>query len=145
MILRAADPCDAGALGAILAGFARETAWLPELWSGAETIGFCDRMIARGWVRVAEAGKVLGFLARDEEEVVALYVARQARGRGVGARLLAEAQSSARRLELWTFAANVPARRFYLRHGFSETGRSDGTRNDEGLPDIRLTWERGAA
>ena len=36
---------------------------------------------------------------------------------------------------------NEPARRFYRRHGFVEVGRTDGARNEEREPDVRLAWE----
>jgi hypothetical protein len=34
------------------------------------------------------------------------------------------------------FQANAGARRFYLRHGFVEAGRTDGRGNEERAPDI---------
>jgi ribosomal protein S18 acetylase RimI-like enzyme len=36
------------------------------------------------------------------------------------------------RIQLWTFASNAGAQRFYERHGFVETRRTDG----RGAPDI---------
>jgi len=34
------------------------------------------------------------------------------------------------------------AQRFYLRHGFRETARTDGASTDEKLPDIHYVWSR---
>jgi ribosomal protein S18 acetylase RimI-like enzyme len=103
-------------------------------------------MIARGWVSVVEEnGTVVGFAACDGQDLNALYVARQARGRGVGSRLLRTLMSGRKALELWTFEANTGAQRFYARHGFVEVARTDGARNDEQLPDIRYVWKREAA
>ena len=42
-------------------------------------------------------------------------------------------------LRLFTFETNSPARRFYEKHGFIETGR--GFPNEEMLPDIRYEWK----
>ncbi|MEO0938737.1 MAG: GNAT family N-acetyltransferase [Pseudomonadota bacterium] len=142
MILRAARPEDALACGAILTAFGQESDWLPRLHSGAEDIAHCGQMIDRGWVTVAGA-RPQGFIARDGATIHALYVAPGARGRGLGAALLAAAQAEAR-LELWTFQANTRAQRFYERNGFIEAERTDGQGNDEGLPDIRYVWERSA-
>lgn len=142
--IRVAEPLDAGAVGAILGQGVRDHRWMPLLHSEAENIAFAGRMIDHGWVWVAlDGAAVRGFLAREGSYVHALYVARGARGRGVGTRLIAAAQAECARLELYTFVANTGARRFYARHGFVEVERSDGSRNDEGLPDILFVWENG--
>ena len=139
--LRPARSTDAGATGDILFRFQAETDWMPKLHSGAETIAFCGALIARGWVTVAEIdGQVIGFLARDDEEICALYLAPEATGQGAGKGLLDHAKTQRDRLFLATFEANTGARRFYEREGFCEAGRGDGTNNDEGLPDIAYLW-----
>ena len=142
MILRAAQPNDAAATGAILTEFVSETSWMPKLHTSEQDQGFCLAMIDRGWVRVADAGGVVGFIARNEAEVNALYVAQAHRGRGVGAALLQEAQSAEDHLTLWTFQDNLGGRRFYAAHGFYEVSRTDGQQTDEKLPDVQLEWKR---
>ncbi|KUJ80407.1 acetyltransferase [Ruegeria marisrubri] len=143
VILRQARSTDAGTTGEILHGFAREKDWMPELHSRAETIAFCGTMIDRGWVTVAEQGaEILGFLARDEQEICALYLSARARRQGIGRRLLDDAKAKRARLILKVFEANAAARRFYERNGFVETGRSDGAGNDENLPDVTYVWNR---
>lgn len=144
-VLRAADPLDAGAVGGILADWAGQTDWMPQLYSGAEVIGFAGQMIDRGWVTLAcsSGGRdVLGFLARDGCVVHALYVAR--RGQGIGGALIAQAQAEVSDLSLRCFAANRGAQRFYERQGFFVVDRGDGAENDEGLPDIGYQWRRAA-
>jgi GNAT superfamily N-acetyltransferase len=142
MKLRAARPSDADATGAILSEFVAKTAWMPTLHSSAEDRGFCLRMIERGWMRVVETSQVLGFIARNDIEINALYVGAAYRGQGAGAALLKEAQSACDHLKLWTFQDNIGARRFYAAHGFHEVSRTDGQQTDEKLPDVQLEWKR---
>jgi GNAT superfamily N-acetyltransferase len=141
--IAAARPADAEAIGHILSDWIDETDWMPRIHKRDEEQAFAAELVRRGWVSVARrGGAVQGFLARDGEDVVALYVARGARGQGVGSRLIARAQRRSRRLELWTYQFNHAARGFYERHGFVEVGRSGGARNDEKLPDITYLWEK---
>lgn len=139
--LRPARATDAGATGAILKEFQDHTPWLPDLHTGAETVAFCGSMIDRGWVTVAEtAGDVVGFIARDAEEIHALYVLRRCHGQGIGAQLLDHAKARSHRLCLLVFQANQGANRFYRREGFTEAGRSNGDDNEENLPDVTYVW-----
>lgn len=144
MILRAATPLDAGALGVMIGQAVAANSWKPQLHSAAEDIAHAAGMIAKGWVTVcAVQNEVVGFLARDGAEVHALYVGRDAQNKGVGTRLLEDAKAHQSHLTLWTFAANTGARRFYQRHGFEEAERTAGD-NEEGLPDIRFVWHKKA-
>lgn len=66
-------------------------------------------------------------LARDEAEIVALWVAPEARGRGLAAALLRAACEKARRdgratIHLWSNQENAAALRAYERLGFRRTG-----------------------
>ena len=142
-VLGRARPADAPAIGEILSDWIDETDWMPRIHKREDEQAFAADLVARGWVTVARRrGRVVGFLARDGEEVVALYVARSARGQGVGRALIARAKRRSRRLLLWTFQFNHAARRFYEAEGFAEIGRTGGAGNDEKLPDIRYAWER---
>ena len=141
--LRPARPTDAGTTGQILHQFSQDNDWMPDLHTLAETISFCGTMIDRGWVTVAEVdGRVEGFMARDGEEICSLYMSRRGRRRGIGPQLLAQAKSVCDRLKLKTFEANRGAQRFYRREGFVETARSDGSDNDENLPDVTYLWTK---
>lgn len=145
-MIRAAQPTDAGGVGAILSQFTDGAAWMPRLYTGAEILSFAGTMVDRGWVHVLEpegqGTGIAGFLALDRGYVHGLYMAVGRRGQGLGRRLLDHAKARAPRLELRSHQANTGALRFYLREGFHEAGRGDGAENDEGLPDIRLIWER---
>jgi len=85
-----------------------------------------------------------GFLARDGVRIHALYTHPRARRQGVARRLMREAQAQAQRLELWTAQDNAPARAFYTAHGFYPVALGFGQGNDDGQPDMRLIWQRGA-
>jgi hypothetical protein len=74
--------------------------------------------------------------ARENVESVA-----GAHNAGAGSLLLAKAkQVRPQGFSLWTFQANLGARRFYERHGLSEARRTDGAQNEENLPDILYEW-----
>lgn len=93
------------------------------------------------WLAETPEPRLAGVLVLDGSWLDQLYVEPELTGRGIGAALLAFAQD--RRpggLRLWTFVSNAGARRFYERHGFRETRRTDGRDNEERSPDILLVW-----
>ena len=137
-MIRPAAPDDAPAMGAILSDWIDATPWMPRIHTRAEDAAFCASLVPHAWI----AGEREGFMALRTGEVAALYVAAPARRRGLGGALIEHAKAVSDALSLWTFEVNAPARRFYARHGFAETRRTDGE-NDEGLPDVRLEWRRG--
>lgn len=141
-VLRAATPLDAGRVGAILSAWIDETPWMPRIHTRAEDIAHAGKLVGQGWVTVSESETINGFLARDGNDIHALYVDASARGQGVGSRLLTDAMRRVDHLTLWTFQANIRAQAFYERHGFAPVERTDGAGNDEGLPDIRYHWQR---
>lgn len=116
------------------------------LHSDAETRLFIRRMVKRSEVWVAERdGEILGFAALEPAPPKAwlhhLYVDPPAHNAGAGSLLLAKAKEEMPQgFSLWTFQANLGARRFYERHGLTETRRTRGADNEEGLPDILYEW-----
>lgn len=142
-IISSARSLDAGAIGHILSRTNDQMPWLPQLHSAAEEIKYAGDMIEAGWVRVAKRdGKVVGFIARHENQVHALYVLPDAQDKGVGTALLSDAKSQCDQLRLWSYQANANATRFYGLRGFIEIERTDGAENDVGLPDILFEWSR---
>jgi len=114
----------------------------------------------RSWYRFARAGDRLvgmigAFLAEDAAAgdvaaIVAVYVAPEVRGRGVGQRLLAHlldtlrAGRRVRRVRLDVNAAQTAAKRLYHGAGFRETGRAvrilgDGRPHEIVLMELLLT------
>lgn len=142
MVLRPATPLDVGRVGAILSSWIDETPWIPRIHTRAEDIAHAAMMVDRGWVTVSASPNITGFLARNSDDIHALYIAPDARGQGIGSQLLTDAMQREDHLTLWTFQHNIRAQAFYERHGFAPVERTDGARNDEGLPDIRYHWQR---
>lgn len=141
--LRPARSTDAGAIGDILYRFQQDTDWMPRLYTGAEMIAHAGAMIDLGWVTVAVVdGAVQGFVARDGDEICALYLNPGINRRGVGRRLIVAAREGRDRLCLRSCEANDWANRFYERQGFVEAGRDDGSGHDDGLPGITYVWTR---
>jgi GNAT superfamily N-acetyltransferase len=98
------------------------------------------------WVAETSLGALAGLLVLDRDWLEQLYVEPDLTGQGVGGTLLALAKRERPDgLRLWTFVSNVGAQRFYLRHGFREVERTDGSRNEEHAPDIQYAWGAGAA
>jgi GNAT superfamily N-acetyltransferase len=92
------------------------------------------------WVAEDPAGGLVGILVLDGPWLDQLYVEPTMTGRGIGASLVELAKRERPKgLQLWTFASNARAQRFYEQHGFVETRRTEGD-NEEGAPDILYVW-----
>lgn len=92
----------------------------------------CDIMVA------ARGGQLAGFLSHTRGLISHLYVHPDHQRHGVGAALLDDALLRyPAPLHLWCFEANTPARTLYESRGFIAMERTDGSNNDEGIPDIR--------
>jgi GNAT superfamily N-acetyltransferase len=139
-MIGAARLADAPALARTLGDWVRETGWMPVLHSREGDVTSLSRRIREAEVWCEEGA---GFIVRYAEEIDCLYLAPAARGRGLGAALPDRARAGRNRLALWTFQANTGARRFYAREGFAEITLTDGTGNEEQLPDVRMEWRRG--
>lgn len=142
LVVGPAVKADAEALGGILSDWIDATPWMPRIRGRDEVRAHVADLIGTGRVLVLRDGtRARGFLFEEGGHIGALYLAPGIRGRGAGKRLLDRVKADCDRLDLWTFAANTGARRFYAREGFREVERSEGD-NAEGLPDIRMVWQR---
>jgi ribosomal-protein-alanine N-acetyltransferase len=98
-------------------------------WGAAE---FAQLMEGPGVFAVAEAdGFILIRVVADEAEILTLAVRPEARGAGLGGRLVGQGavravQAGARRLFLEVAEDNVAARALYARAGFAQIGRRKG-------------------
>ncbi len=96
------------------------------------------------WVAEAPAGGravIVAMMVVGEGSIDQLYVRPGWQRRGIGSRLLDLAKS--RRpggFELFAFQINERGRRFYERSGLEVVDLDDGSRNEEGEPDVRFRW-----
>ncbi len=142
--ITSARSLDAGAVGHILSVSNDQLPWLPRVHTAAEEIKYAGDMIEAGWIRVAKAeGEIVGFIARHEQEIYALYVLPAFQDKGVGTALIEDAKVDCDTLHLWSYAANLNATIFYGLRGFNEIDRTDGSGNEARLPDIRFEWKKG--
>lgn len=155
-----ATPADADAITTVyLAARAEALPYLRRVHSDADTRRWVrDTMMRRCsvWVArpaepdgtaavIAAPRQVLGFIALDGEHLDQLYVQPGHFRRGIGARLLDHAKRlSPGRLRLFTFQRNRRARAFYEAHGFRVVDLNDGSRNEEGEPDVQYAWAAAA-
>jgi GNAT superfamily N-acetyltransferase len=145
--LRPARAGDADAIAEVFSASFRLLNFLPALHTVAEHRSFIEKVILKAYeVTVVEDDSgVIGFIARQGEEVRLLYIRPDRIGRGAGTRLIEAAKrSGVSALELWCFQANARARRFYEARGFRAIRFTDGAHNEEKTPDIRYRWERAA-
>jgi GNAT superfamily N-acetyltransferase len=92
------------------------------------------------WVIDEDDGAIVALLVLEPGWIDQLYVDPRRTGRGLGSRLVDVAKAVyPEGLDLWTFAANTGARRFYERHGFAAIESTEGD-NEEGAPDVRYHW-----
>jgi GNAT superfamily N-acetyltransferase len=92
------------------------------------------------WVIADGDGEIVALLVLQPGWIDQLYVDPRHTGHGLGSCLVDVAKAVCPEgLDLWTFAANTGARRFYERHGFVAIDSTEG-RNEEGAPDIRYHW-----
>lgn len=100
------------------------------------------QLVPSGRVHVVlQDGRVVAFLASSEHDAASwidhLYVLPGYEGRGLGRQLLDVAHNGLRPpIRLYTFQANVGARRFYERHGYRAIQFSNGEANEERCPDV---------
>jgi len=94
------------------------------------------------WV-ADEGGEVVGFASFSDDVLGHLYVAPRWQRRGVGQVLLNKVK--ARRPDgftLWTHQPNTGARAFYEHEGLQAVEFTDGSANQEKVPDVRYAWRR---
>ncbi|MCW2793205.1 MAG: GCN5-related N-acetyltransferase [Nocardioides sp.] len=114
---------------------------LPEVRSW---VGSWDLREQEVWVAAAgpgDGGALLGYARVHGDWLDDLYVDPEAAGQGIGSTLLDLVKTlRPAGFCLWVFESNVPARRFYERHGLGDLERTDGDANEEKEPDVRMAW-----
>ena len=145
-LLRAARATDAEAIARVMRAAFLSFGWMPMLHTPEGDLLFIKDVLSQKRVIVAEAdNELIGFIAVGGEWVEQLYLDPRWTGKGIGSRLLDEAIATLPVVRLYCFQANSGARRFYERHGFRAELFGDGSKNQEGLPDILYVRSVAAA
>lgn len=145
-VIRPADAADADEIADVHL-VARRTA----VAAGAMPPGIHADEDVRAWLRtrlavdevwVAEVeGRVAAYARFTATWLDDLYVLPEHQGSGLGTALLDLVKSlRPDGFGLWVFESNLPARRFYSRHGLEVAERTDGSGNEERAPDLRMEW-----
>lgn len=145
VVLRPFTGADIGALGTLFGAARASMQLFDDPYTTGEHTAYIAGLAVGCAITVAEAdGQLAGFLsfARKPSETMGeishLFVHPDHQGQGVGAQLLDDAITRhGRPLHLWVFEANARARALYESRGFVMTDRTDGSGNDEKLPDMR--------
>ena len=138
-IIRRATSADCEETAAMFSRSLRSMPFFPKLHSDEEDRAFVRRFIENDetWIALRD-GRIVGVACLEGDMLAHLYVDPEHRNCGVGAALLGHVKSRRPRgFELWTFQANAGACRFYERHGCVAAEFTDGSRNEENLPDVR--------
>ncbi|WP_433202358.1 GNAT family N-acetyltransferase [Nocardia sp. CA-107356] len=120
-----------------------EADWRDNLAGRAQFAALLDDIpvgTAGGWVQESP----------ECPELISMWVAPQARGKGAGdvlVRAVLEWASSAgcRAVGLWVLDGNEPAERLYRRHGFRRTGRRQVMPRDASLVEVEMVVALDAA
>lgn len=116
--------------------------FFPKLHTDDEDFDFVCGFIAEEecWLAV-EDGAIRGLACLEGASLAHLYVHPAHHNRGIGSALLEHVKRQRPAgFQLWAFQANKGARRFYEHHGCEVAEFTDGSRNDEKLPDMRYVW-----
>jgi GNAT superfamily N-acetyltransferase len=148
IVIRVATAADADAVTDVyLASRKRLLSYAPLAHSDEDVRRWIGEfLIPRGgvWVAVAD-GVVVGMMALSQDGsygwVDQLYLRPESVGQGIGSGLLRLAKTQlSQPIRLYTFQANLGARRFYERHGFQAVEFTDGMGNEEKCPDVLYEW-----
>jgi ribosomal protein S18 acetylase RimI-like enzyme len=138
MQIRQASPDDFRRLAELHVLARYDMAYLPHVHSFISVEKWMrETVIPRQQVWVAEIdGAVVGYASLYEGFLTNLYVHPSHQRRGIGGALLTEVKKSAPDgFRFWVFQANRDAIRFYERHGARTVRMTDGSQNQERLPD----------
>lgn len=133
------DACETAALFSAALG---SMAFFPKLHTDDEDLAFVSDFIAEDecWLAM-EDGAVRGLACLEGAWLAHLYVHPDHHNRGIGTALLDHVKRQRPvGFQLWAFQANAGARRFYERHGCTAVEFTDGSHNEEKLPDVRYVW-----
>ena len=140
--IRRAVATDAVETAAMFSAALKSMDFFPKLHTEEEDLAFVRGFIesAETWV-ATEGARIVGLASIRSDWLDHLYVDPELQNRGIGSALLARVKAQCPKgFKLWTFQANDGARRFYERHGCKAMRFTDGSGNEEKLPDVMYAW-----
>lgn len=140
--LRTAGPDDVDSLVSVHIASRGAAAMPPGIHPEHEMRAWLTERLGLDEVWVAEVdGEVAAYARFTATWLDDLYVAPERAGEGLGSALLdlVKAHRPAG-FCLWVFEMNAAARGFYAHHGLVELEGTDGSANEERLPDIKMAW-----
>jgi GNAT superfamily N-acetyltransferase len=116
--------------------------YLPRLHTDDDTRSFIAHVVRDLETFVAvRAERIVGFAALREDWLDHLYVLPERFNTQTGTKLFEEVRfQRPQGVQFWVFQQNAGARRFYERHGCALARLTDGSRNEERLPDALYVW-----
>ncbi|HEV2562893.1 MAG TPA: GNAT family N-acetyltransferase [Rhizomicrobium sp.] len=140
--IRLATAADANETAEVFIASQESMRFLPKLHTREETRALIAGLIGRAEVWVAERnGEIVGMACMDGEWLAHLYVHPSRHNTKTGSALLNQVKAAKPDgFQLWTFQANLGARRFYERHGCALVRVTNGEGNEEKLPDALYVW-----
>jgi len=116
--------------------------YLPQLHTDDDTRAYIGRILCEHQAIVAEEEeRIVGFAVLRDDWLDHLYVDPSRFNRGIGTTLLrAIKELRPDGFQFWVFQQNLGARRLYEQHGCCVAEFTDGSGNEERLPDVRYTW-----
>src|SRR5699024_4071795 len=111
--------------------------FLPQLHTHDENVSFFRRCVVDGDAYLLGDG----FAILSEDMLSHLYVHPRSFGTGVGHALFEHATTvRPSGFDFWVFQQNERARRFYEARGAVAVEFTDGSGNEERVPDVRYEW-----
>ena len=138
MQIRQASPGDCRRLAELHVLARYDMSYLPHVHSFVSVEKWIrETVLPRQHVWVAQIdGDVVGYASLHDSFLTNLYVHPSHQRHGIGAALLTEVKKFAfDGFKLWVFETNRDAIRFYERHGARTIRMTDGSQNEEKLPD----------
>jgi GNAT superfamily N-acetyltransferase len=143
-MIRRAQPEEAEAIADTFVASLESLTFLPRLHTLEEHRRFIGEIVPRDheiWI-AEEDGRVVGLAAIGGDTLGHLYVHPDVHGRGIDTALLDKTKElRPDGFTLWTFPQNEGACRFYERRGLRAIQFTDGSRNEEKLPDVQYEWK----
>jgi ribosomal protein S18 acetylase RimI-like enzyme len=140
--IRRALPADSAETASVFLAARATMTYLPRLHSDEETRAFIASVVRDHETFVAvRLNRIVGFAAVQGDWLGHLYVHPERFNSRTGTKLLDEAKfQRPDGFQFWVFQQNTGARRFYERHGCALARLTDGSGNEEKVPDALYVW-----